>query len=251
MRQSARVLKTRWDEAAIFRRPERGPLAQAIADQLRRRIVTGDLAVGRRLPSITRLSELYGVSRPTICSALHILAALGYVRISHGVGTFVRRPGAQITGLNHGWMHATPMELALIRATLDRQLAVAVATRIAVAPTERMPRTLGDLNLATMERRWSGHGWAEDFLRADFAYHQVIARSVRGAEVTAQLYGFLAERLLPHLVPDADLQYGDANLGELHDSLTSAILDGNPLRTGRIAGEIARREAAPLLEHVR
>lgn len=195
-----------------------------------------------------RLAQLYGVCVPTVSSALHILSALGFVRITPGVGTFVRRAVAPIAELNHGWIHATPMELALLRATLDRQLAVAAAGLIASAPTERLPPALEDLGFLTLERQWSGHAWAEDFLRADFAYHAAIARAVRGAEVTAALYGFLAERLLAHLVPHAERQIADQELSDLHRGLTEAIVNGQPTRAGRLAGEIARREAASVME---
>lgn len=197
---------------------------------------------------MARLAQLYGVCIPTVFSALHILSALGFVRISPGVGTFVRRPGAPITAVNHGWIHATPMELALLRATLDRQLAVAAANLVASAPAERLPPALEDLGFLTRERQWSGHAWAEDFLRADFAYHESIARAVRGAEVTAALYGFLAQRLQAHLVPHAERQIADEELSALHGTLTAAIVNGQPAHAARLAGEIARREAASVVE---
>jgi DNA-binding GntR family transcriptional regulator len=65
-----------------------------IADELRRKIVDGKIAVGARLPSHTALSKHYHTSLPTGQKALNVLKAEGYAAATQGKGTFVvtRRP---------------------------------------------------------------------------------------------------------------------------------------------------------------
>ncbi|MEF9904520.1 GntR family transcriptional regulator [Streptomyces sp. P9-A2] len=69
----------------------------AIADDLRDRIVTGRLKPGERLPSEVHLAAQYMVSTPTLRNALAVLQAEGLVEKTHGKGNFVRRPLQRIT----------------------------------------------------------------------------------------------------------------------------------------------------------
>jgi GntR family transcriptional regulator len=63
---------------------------QRIADTLRVRIVSGELAPGARLASERALSEEFGVSRPTLREAIKVLRAEGLVIAAPGAGLFVR-----------------------------------------------------------------------------------------------------------------------------------------------------------------
>ncbi|MFJ8997551.1 GntR family transcriptional regulator [Streptomyces sp. NPDC102359] len=69
----------------------------AIADDLRDRIVTGRLKPGERLPSEAHLAAQYMVSTPTLRNALAVLQAEGLIEKTHGKGNFVRRPLHRIT----------------------------------------------------------------------------------------------------------------------------------------------------------
>jgi DNA-binding GntR family transcriptional regulator len=61
-----------------------------IADQLRKRILAGDLGEGERLPGETDLMASYEVSRNTIRLALKRLTDEGLLSSDQGRGTFVR-----------------------------------------------------------------------------------------------------------------------------------------------------------------
>jgi DNA-binding GntR family transcriptional regulator len=65
------------------------PPYQQIAADLRARIESGDLAPGDMLPSITRLSQEYGVAKGTAVKALDVLKREGLTRTVAGWGTFV------------------------------------------------------------------------------------------------------------------------------------------------------------------
>jgi DNA-binding GntR family transcriptional regulator len=67
------------------------PPYQQIADELRGRIERGELQPGQRLPSITQLSQEYGVARVTSVKALKVLADEGLIVSRPGWGNFVRR----------------------------------------------------------------------------------------------------------------------------------------------------------------
>jgi DNA-binding GntR family transcriptional regulator len=65
------------------------PAYRRIADDLRRDIESGKLALNARVPSEAVLRERYGVSRGTARQALRILEAAGLVGAVHGKGRFV------------------------------------------------------------------------------------------------------------------------------------------------------------------
>jgi GntR family transcriptional regulator len=65
------------------------PLYQQIYNQLRARIVAGDLGLNARLPAEHELTQMLGVSRITVKRAMNELAVAGFVRRQRGLGTVV------------------------------------------------------------------------------------------------------------------------------------------------------------------
>ena len=73
--------------------PEHGrPLSQQIADRLEKRILDGELAPHRPVPSETQLGQIYPVSRDTIRRAVKELRARGLVYTVQGKGSYVTPP---------------------------------------------------------------------------------------------------------------------------------------------------------------
>jgi len=69
---------------------ERDPRAYVrIAASIRRRIVSGELAPGAPVPSVTTLVQEHGVSRITASHALQLLADEGLVERIPGLGYYV------------------------------------------------------------------------------------------------------------------------------------------------------------------
>src|ERR1700754_5206495 len=79
--------------------PNRRPLADDIARELKAEIRDGRYPPGGRLPTEADLCRRFGVSRATVRSAVKELDVRGLVRTQHGVGTFVRRGPAVRDGL--------------------------------------------------------------------------------------------------------------------------------------------------------
>ncbi|MGZ8482035.1 MAG: FadR/GntR family transcriptional regulator [Candidatus Limnocylindria bacterium] len=243
-------MKTQWADAATFHLRRRNSLVGEIADHLRRRIVSGDLPFGRRLPSIPHLAQLYGVSVPTMHAAIHAVEALGLLRTRHGVGVFVARPRLAAAVLNHAWMNASPQELALLRSVIDTQAPAIAARKVQQAKTQgrRLPRPLADLGFLAGERSAARIGYADVFLRADLAFHRAVVSCVRGAEMMASVHQTIGQRLIISLLPVAGGQASDPALDRGHRDLATAIVDGRPTSAARLARMIARREMDPLGE---
>jgi GntR family transcriptional regulator len=69
------------------------PPYRQVAAILRGQIERGELAPGRRLPSIAGLVQTYGIARTTAAKALRVLIDEGLAEVSPGMGTYVKARG--------------------------------------------------------------------------------------------------------------------------------------------------------------
>src|SRR4051794_23580344 len=67
--------------------PQKG--SEMVLEQIKERIISGDLPPGSRLSSVVDLAVNFGVGRSTIREALSALKAMGWIQIRQGGGTFV------------------------------------------------------------------------------------------------------------------------------------------------------------------
>ncbi|GAB3546904.1 GntR family transcriptional regulator [Actinopolyspora lacussalsi] len=65
------------------------PAYRQVADQLSRRIASGELAPGDQLPSLSALTSEYGISAVTARAAIKELSNAGLVIVRQGQGAFV------------------------------------------------------------------------------------------------------------------------------------------------------------------
>jgi DNA-binding FadR family transcriptional regulator len=112
------------------------PRSSAAADAVRaiqEMILSGRLTPGQRLPAERELSELLGISRPTLRETIRSLVSLNILESRHGAGTFVASLDAsallaplQFVMALHG---RTVDELFEARLVLEPALAALAATR--------------------------------------------------------------------------------------------------------------------------
>ncbi|MER0479707.1 TetR/AcrR family transcriptional regulator C-terminal domain-containing protein [Streptomyces sp. Edi2] len=74
------------------------PPYRKIADAIRRRVATGELAPGDRVPSTRRITQEWGVAMATATKVLTTLRQEGLVRVVPGVGTVVAEPQRTVRG---------------------------------------------------------------------------------------------------------------------------------------------------------
>jgi DNA-binding GntR family transcriptional regulator len=99
---------------------------QQIADDLRRRIGSGELGPGVRMESTRKLATRYGVAAMTIHQAVRVLRDEGLVQSWQGRGTFIRTEGQELpqdlTSVVQD-LHARVDALASEGASTNEQLA--------------------------------------------------------------------------------------------------------------------------------
>jgi DNA-binding GntR family transcriptional regulator len=97
------------------------PAYRRIADDLRQRIRSGDLAPGDLLPTQVDLAEQYGVARMTARQALAELANEGLIFAQQGKGTIVRERRPVVYRPQAEYFPRTTRQLDRFLATLQRQ----------------------------------------------------------------------------------------------------------------------------------
>ncbi|ASR38561.1 hypothetical protein BAY61_30195 [Prauserella marina] len=68
-------------------------LWEQVATDIRDDVKSGSLKPGAKLPGELELADIYGVARVTVRRAVLELRKEGFLRVTHGRGTFVAKPG--------------------------------------------------------------------------------------------------------------------------------------------------------------
>ena len=104
------------NQSAVEARRHGQPMAaEAVVAYVRKLIESGEFSSGDRLPAERDLATRVGVSRPSVRTALHALAALGVVESRHGSGTYITMASPFVGG--------KPLDLlASLHGITDHQL---------------------------------------------------------------------------------------------------------------------------------
>ncbi len=184
--------------AASRRAPRSGPAPAAppgaterVIGKVRTAIERGDLKAGDRLPPERELAARFGVSRPTVRSALRSLGAMGVIHARQGAGTFIAAgPPTLTTGplsylaALHGF---TRHQMFEARQTLES----AVASFAAQRATSETLIALSDETAAM----FAALGQPGVFLAHDVAFHRAVAAAA-GNPVLAAMVEMMAEIFL-------------------------------------------------------
>lgn len=154
----------------------------SVHDWLEQQIITGELAVGDKLPSERQLSEELGVSRPVVREALRSLSARNLVEIQPGRGAFVRT--ASTTDAANGLRmlfrryQITPRDFIEARTMIEGTSAALAAERHQTSDALAMESALSQFERA--------YGIIQQ-ARADMAFHMAIARAARNPMIETML----------------------------------------------------------------
>jgi GntR family transcriptional repressor for pyruvate dehydrogenase complex len=158
---------------SLLERSAGAKIPTAIAHEMQRRIATGDLNNGDRLPSVETLAREFGVSRASIREALQGLAALGVIEIHHGKGSYVCASSSSVNGYST-WIREQQyalhelLELRLAVETTAAQLAAVKATDDEI---RELSAVLDEMRLAAADLR--------ETVELDTRFHGIILGASR------------------------------------------------------------------------
>ena len=144
-------------------------LYRQIAEQLRAGMLSGEYAVGSRLPAERELALQLGVSRPSVREALIALEVEGWVEVRTGSGIYVlaRDPGHRGTPVAAAeW---GPLELIRARRVIEGETAALAAT---LAQPEHLAAMAQALHTMRIEA-----ALGQPPLQGDRAFHSAIVQA--------------------------------------------------------------------------
>lgn len=151
------------------------PLAEQAIEHIRKAIEKRALQPGDRLPPERELAQQLNISRATLRSAIGYLAAMGVLKIRHGVGTFVADGPPEIGQSSFSLMRVLhgfqPWQMFETRIILERSLAALAAERGEEADFAALAEEVAEM-YATRDD-------PGEYLIHDVLFHRLIARASR------------------------------------------------------------------------
>lgn len=150
---------------------------------IRELIITGRLKPGDKLPPERELSEMLGISRPTIRESIHALVALNILEARHGKGTYVGRLDTEelLEPLNFVLVMARGALSELFEARLV--LEPAIAALAAERATDEQIAGLRHLIALSRDLQTS----PDEFVDLDVQLHRMVAEASGNQLLMGQL----------------------------------------------------------------
>lgn len=205
--------------------------SEAIYEQVKHKIIAGELKPGDRLPSERQLMDILERSRPTIREALRMLEREGFIKISAGThGATVIKFGA----VNFEQPLETMLQVSDI--TISELYEFRMQSECAIACWAAVRREPDDIELMEEMLRNASilieDGKYEDFIATDTVFHKYLAQASRN-EVACLINGVLhkiTERFMVPVIarktPD-ELQMMCRTIYDGHASIFTAICERN------------------------
>jgi DNA-binding FadR family transcriptional regulator len=173
-------------------------LSQRVVEGLTRRIDSGALKPGERVPTEPELMREFGVSRSVVREAVSRLQAGGLLRTQHGVGSFVLAPQPVMPLLAAPDAAHMKMQQKLamleLRLSLEVEAAALAAQRRTPAQLSGMERALGDFEAQLAN---------DDATAAsDFRFHELISQAT-GNEYFVHVLRTLSGATIPRAAAGA------------------------------------------------
>lgn len=203
---------------------------EEIAEQIKEKILKGELLPGQKLPSTRELSELFQVGMSTIREALSALKAMGLVESRQGEGSYVRSfspdemmlPELDTLLLNK----ETILELIEARKVLE-------VSNAALAAEKRTDEDLAAF-AHILEEMENHLGHMEIGEQADLKFHQTLAAATHNSIIVRMLEA-IAGQMETAIRETRRLEmYGNPSVSERlfreHTRIYEAIRDGDRTR---------------------
>lgn len=219
--------------------------ADAIAEELTRRIIAGEIPPSEPLPSIRQLAVDFGVSSLTIREAVKALQVRGLVESRHGSGTYVLPPGSAEESLVPWMIRPVDadeyMELNEAREIVEGQIVVLAASRRTDEDLTALREVLESLRSARTD--------AKEYLEADIDFHITLAEAARNRilmrmmlAARAPIRRLQAARVADDLAHNGNLDHAVAD----HVAITDAVERGDPEAAQEALKRITHRAEAYL-----
>lgn len=206
-----------------FKPIKRASISEQIFEQLKEKIISGELNAGDKLPSENELCKIYSVSRTTIRQALLSLSSLDLIETRFGEGSFVKNIN-QGVAMNALIPHSFLSEKSIVEIIEFRRLIEPNAARLAC---ERAT----DNDIHNLEIIYNlmvkNQNNLEEFSKLDYDFHIEIAKIGKNSYVI-KIYEIIKDILL-NAFSDIVMKRGNEAGLKYHKLILEAFVSRNPL----------------------
>jgi GntR family transcriptional repressor for pyruvate dehydrogenase complex len=204
-----------------FQALKRSQLVDEVVIQLQKKISSGDLKSGDKIPTEPELMQQFGVGRSTIREAVRVLVHAGLLEKKQGFGTSLTNAYTGIQEpLDNRLRRAELLEVYEVRRMLELEIAKLAAERRDSEDLKQMRQYLDNRMQAQLQGDMSA------FLTEDIQFHLAIATASKNTVVIDLYRTFTSviQESLQKLVSDTEVH--DPH-DEFHENLYQAIVDQN------------------------
>jgi GntR family transcriptional repressor for pyruvate dehydrogenase complex len=162
---------------------KRPSVVRLILDVFRERILSGQYAAGKRLPTIDELAVEFRVSRSSVREAMRVLDVIGLVEMRQGDGTYIAAVDADFASVPLTW--GLPISPKTQRDLIEMRLILEVAAAGLAASQRGSEQEAMDLAIRHLREARDPMVAAE----ADLDFHLALARSTGNAILPRALHG--------------------------------------------------------------
>jgi GntR family transcriptional repressor for pyruvate dehydrogenase complex len=164
---------------------------EIVVEQILKKLQSGEITTGARLPSQRELALSFGVGRSSMREALNALAVMGYLDVQQGRGTFIAQelPGTSpsISKLQAALKAGSLLDVIELRETLECK--ADSAERAESLHLRRLNQALRDMEDSRENYR--------RFLQADVEFHTTLAEATTN-QIFSEILRFLLEKVVGH-----------------------------------------------------
>jgi len=177
----------------VFEPIRKNTAPEMVVEQLLRKIKSGEIAAGSKLPSQRDMALSFGIGRSSIREALNALAVMGHLDVQQGRGTFVAKtpPGSDpsLQKLKAALKAGSLLDIIDLREILECKAAELAAERIEA-------RQLSQLKQILREMDENSNDYSR-FFKADIEFHALLSESTAN-QIFSEMVRFLLEKVIDH-----------------------------------------------------
>ena len=215
-----------------------------MVNHIRALIESGSLQAGDKIPPERELARVLKVSRASLRTGIGYLAAMGVMKVRHGVGTFVAdgppefgKSSLSLMGALHGFQ---PWQMFEARLILESSLAAFAAERGKEEHYTALAEELAEM-YATLDS-------PADYLIHDVLFHRIISQA-SGNPILATLMETVTSALYDQRRKTVERSHDLRESAEMHRDIFRAIRGRNPAEARRLMEQHLRMaESAQGLE---
>lgn len=203
-----------------------------VVNHIRSLIEEGTLQPGDKIPPEREFARSLKVSRASLRTGIGYLAAMGVLKIRHGVGTFVAdgppefgKASLSLMGALHGFQ---PWQMFEARLILESQVAALAAERGKEEHHTALAEEVGEM--------FASLNAPSDYLIHDILFHRIVSQA-SGNPILAAVIETITSALYDHRRKTVEHSTDLRESAEMHREIYRAIRTRNPV------------EATKLMEH--